>query len=245
MREGALPEPTPFVRRRGILGATNGRSASWNAFSGFFSGVMRIFVDESGHPTVAYGSSPTFSLGAVLFEHVDEAEACNQTVGQLKASLNVAEFHYIDLTPATRKAFLEAVLKHNFGYVVQTFVKKRRKHKNWAENEFFYDRVAAKFAEGIGEFLRIAQVCRLPDSLNAKVVCDKGSDPAFMRAMGEHLLKFKDRRGRSLIEKVSSQRSISNNLVQVADMVLGTVVHPNHGLKSVIQKKKWIELEWP
>jgi hypothetical protein len=206
---------------------------------------MRIIVDESGHPTVAHGSSPTFSLGAVLFERVDEAEACDQTVEQLKAILNVAEFHYVDLTPATRKAFLEAVCKHDFGYIVQTFVKKRRKQGKWDENEFFYGRIASKFAEGVGEFLQIAQACRLPDPLNAKVVCDKGSDPAFLRAMSEHLLKFKDHRGRSVIEKVSSQRSISNNLVQVADMVLGTVVHPNHGHKVTIQRKKWVELEWP
>ena len=208
-------------------------------------GGMRIAVDESGQPTVADGSSPTFSLGAVLVERVEEAEACDQTIEQLKASLNVAEFHYVDLTPATRKAFLETILQHDFGYVVQTFVKKRRKHGKWAENKFFYDRIAAKFAEGIGEFLQIAHACRLPDPLNAKVVCDKGSDLAFMWAMGEHLRKFKDHRGRSLVEKVSSQRSISNNLVQAADMVLGTVVHPNHGHKSIIQRKKWIELEWP
>jgi hypothetical protein len=210
-----------------------------------FSGDMRIFVDESGHPTVAHGSSPTFSLGAVLFERVDEAEECDQTVEQLKAILNVAEFHYVDLTPATRKAFLEAVCKHDFGYIVQTFVKKRRKHGNWAENKFFYDRIAAKFAEGIGEFLQIAHACRLPGPLNAKVVCDKGPDPAFLHAMDEHLRNFKDHRGRSLIEKLSSQRAVSNNLIQVADMVLGATVHPNHGHKGIIQKKQWVEQEWP
>jgi hypothetical protein len=210
-----------------------------------FSGCMRIAVDESGQPTVADGSSPRFSLGAVLFEHVEEAEACEQTVEQLKASLNVAEFHYVDLTQATRKTFLEAILKHDFGYAVQTFIKKRRKHGKWTENEFFYDRIAAKFAEGIGEFLQIAHACRLPDPLNAKVICDKGPDPAFLRAMGEHLRKFKDHRGRPLIEKVSSQRAISNNLIQVVDMILGAIVHPNHGHKVINQKKKWIELEWP
>lgn len=206
---------------------------------------MRIAVDESGQPTVAKGSSPTFSLGAVLFECVEEAEACDRTVEQMKASLNVPEFHYVDLTQATRKAFLETVHKHDFGYVVQTFLKKRRKHGKWDEKEFFYDRIAAKFAESIGEFIRIAHVCRLPAPLNAKVVCDKGSDPEYMRAIGTHLRKFKDERGRSLIEKVSSQRSISNNLIQVADMVLGAVVHPTHGHKIILQQKKWVELEWP
>jgi hypothetical protein len=163
---------------------------------------MRIAVDESGHPTVAEGSSPTFSLGAVLFERVEEAEACDQTIEQLKAGLNVAEFHSIDLTSKTQRVFLETVSKHDFYYVVQTFVKKRRKHGKWNEKAFFYDRIAAKFAESVGEFLQIAQACRLPDQLNAKVVCDKGPDPALMRAMGEYLRKLKDYRGRALVEKV-------------------------------------------
>ncbi|HWY86134.1 MAG TPA: DUF3800 domain-containing protein [Gemmataceae bacterium] len=206
---------------------------------------MRVAVDESGQPTVADGSSPTFSLGAVLFERVEEAEACDQTIEKLKASLNVAEFHYIDLTHATRTAFFDAVNKHDFGYAVQTFLKERRKHGKWDDEKFFYDRIAAKFAESISEFVQIAHVCRHPDPLNAKVVFDKGPAPEFMRAMGEHLRKFKDHRGRSLVEKVSSQRSISNNLIQMADMVLGAVVHPIHGHKIVIQQKKWIELEWP
>ena len=163
---------------------------------------MRIAVDESGQPTVVKGSSPTFSLGAVLFERVEEAEACAQTIEKLKASLNVSEFHYVDLTQATRKALLHGVCRHDFGYVVQTFVKARRKHGKWDEKDFFYDRVTAKFAESLEEFLQIASVCRLPVPLNAKVVCDKGPDPVYMRAMGEHLRRFKDDRGRSLVEKV-------------------------------------------
>jgi hypothetical protein len=31
----------------------------------------------------------------------------------------------------------------------------------------------------------------------------------------------------------------------VVDMILGAIVHPNHGHKVINQKKKWIELEWP
>jgi hypothetical protein len=176
---------------------------------------------------------------------VEEAEACDLTIKRLKASLNVREFHYVDLTQATRKAFFDGVGKHDFYYTVQTFHKARRKHGNWVKKEFFYDRIAAKFAENIKEFLEIAHACRLPDPLNAKVICDKGLDPAYLRAMGEHLRKFKDDGGRSLVEKVSSQRSISNNLIQMADMVLGAVVHPTHGHKAIIERKKWVELEWP
>jgi len=120
---------------------------------------MRIAVDESGHPTVTEGSSPTFSPGAVLFEHTSAAEACDQTVAELNHRLNVTEFHYVDLTTAARTAFLEAIVAHDFGYVVQTFVKSRRKHGLWSDTEFFYDRVASKFAERIEEYLRVAYEC--------------------------------------------------------------------------------------
>src|SRR5437899_320524 len=105
---------------------------------------MRIAVDDSGQPTVAVGSSPTFSLGAVIFEHTVEADACDQTVENLKQALNVKEFHYADLTQATRTAFFRSISNHEFGYVVQTFVKSRRRHGRWNDATFFFERVAEK-----------------------------------------------------------------------------------------------------
>jgi hypothetical protein len=149
---------------------------------------------------------------------------------------------------AIRKAGLSRISGTCAGRVVaaaELFFSRGRSAIGTASNKLFYDRIAAKFAEGVGEFLQIAHACRLPDPLNAKVVCDKGPAPVFLQALGEHLRKIKDHRGTSLSEKVSSQRALSNNLIQMADMVLGAIVHPNHGHTVIVQKKKWVELEWP
>ncbi|WP_020475540.1 DUF3800 domain-containing protein [Zavarzinella formosa] len=206
---------------------------------------MRIYVDESGQPMVVKGSSPTFSLGCVIFESPDEAETCNLAIEELKKTLGVREFHYVNLTSATRRLFLQKVASFKFDYVVQTVIKQRLKHGNWSKKGFFYDRIACKLADELEEYIRIAHACRLTEHLNGKVICDKGPSPEFMRSMGEHFKSFKDEEGRSLIEKVSSQRSESNNLIQLADMIVGAVVHPLHDFRDIIRERKLSELEWP
>src|ERR1019366_2265494 len=188
-------------------------------------------------------SSPTFTLAFALFENVREAEACAQTIAGLKTTLGVREFHWIDLNDARRTSFLNAILQHEFYYLLQTVEKTKLKHRDFRKKAFFYERVAEKMAEAVADFLHLAQGCCLPKPLNMSVVLERNDDADYMRSMGKHLRKIKDAHGRSLVGKVSSRRSIGDNLVQLADMICGALLHPT--FDTLIHKKKWKELRWP
>ena len=205
---------------------------------------MPIFIDESGDSGIGQKSSPTFTLAAVLFETDEGAEACARAVVRLGQELGVREFHFVDLTEANRRNFLQAVREYEFRYVVQTVVKERVVHKKlWRKKAFFYERVAEKLAAGVEEWLRLAQKNRLPKPLNAKIVADRNGDPEYMQALKKHLRIIKDEHGRSLVGKVTSHRSISSPLVQLADMVCGAIRH--RGYEKIIEGKRLQVLEWP
>jgi hypothetical protein len=204
---------------------------------------MPIFGDESGDPGMKPGSSPTFTLALILFESELEAAACEQTIASLKVSLHVDEFRWVNLDDSKRTAFLQTVVQHDFFYVAQTLVKKRLKHRDFRKKAFFYERVAEKSAVQIKDFLLLAQANCLPDPLNLSVVLDRNDDADYMRSMGKHLRSIKDARGKSLIGKVSSRRSHGQNLLQLADMVCGAVLHPP--FDKIVKNKKWQDLTWP
>jgi hypothetical protein len=204
---------------------------------------MPILGDESGDPGMGQHCSPTFTLALTLFETDEEASACEQTITKLRAELGIREFHWVSLTDKERTDFLNAVLKHNFYYVAQTLDKGKVKHRGFRNKAFFYERVAEKMAEGIEDFLRIAQGCCEPKPLDMAVVLDRNGDREYMSSMGKHLKRIKDARGRSLVGKISSHRSISYDLLQLADMVCGAVLH--QPFAKIIKSKKWSELLWP
>jgi hypothetical protein len=74
-------------------------------------------------------------------------------------------------------------------------------------------------------------------------VADRNGDPEYMQALKKHLRTIKDEHGRPLVGKVTSHRSISFPLVQLADMVCGAVRH--RGYEKIIEGKRLQVLEWP
>jgi hypothetical protein len=202
---------------------------------------MRMYIDEAGEVGMAPGSSPTFSLAAVLFETEEESLKCDEAIERLKKDLHVTEFHFADLDQGPREAFLKAVLDFDFVYVIQTVVEDRLRHPDWKRSAFFYNQVADKMAHGVEYYLRIAQECCLPKPLDGKVVIDRNDNPNFIRAVGEKLRRIKDSKGRSLIGKVTAHRSISLNCLQMADMICGAALK----LPKSIQSRQWERLVWP
>jgi hypothetical protein len=202
-----------------------------------------MFGDESGDPGMSPGSSPTFTLALMLFETEQEASACEQTISELRATVGVPYFHWVELDETKRKAFLNGVAKHDFYYVVQTLVKAKVKHRDFSKRTFFYERVAEKMAEGVEDFLDLAQACCSPEALESRVVLAKNGGPAYMRAMGKHLTSIRDAHGKSLVQTPTSRRAFTYGPVQLADMVCGAVLNPP--LDKNIKKKEWKEMSWP
>lgn len=204
---------------------------------------MPVFIDESGDSGMGPKSPRAFSLAAVLFETDEEAAACEEAILALKARLGIREFHFVDLDEWRRREFLQMVSDHEFAYVVQTLRKEGLRHKDWRKKAFFYDRAAERLAEGIREWLDIAQACCDPKPLNAKVVVDRTGDREYMQALGKRLRQVKGGDGKPLVGQVTSHRSVSYSLLQLADMVCGAVLHP--GYEKVILGRRLKVEEWP
>ncbi|MGH9844302.1 MAG: DUF3800 domain-containing protein [Blastocatellia bacterium] len=82
---------------------------------------MLVFIDESGDPGLKtdQGSSRFFTIGLVVFEDHDEAQACDDRITLLKRELGWSEdseFHFKTNSNRVRRAFLEAVAPYNFFY---------------------------------------------------------------------------------------------------------------------------------
>jgi len=91
---------------------------------------MLVFVDEAGDTglKLGHGSSPFFIITLVVFEHDDEAVACDQGISQLRRKLGLSsdfEFHFKETSRRLKKLFFEAVAPYRFFYVSFIIDKKK------------------------------------------------------------------------------------------------------------------------
>ena len=82
---------------------------------------MLVFIDESGDSglKIEGGSSRFFTVGLVVFEDYEEANACDKRIEFLAKEIgwaSVSEFHFKKNSDTVRKAFLQAVAPYQFFY---------------------------------------------------------------------------------------------------------------------------------
>ena len=203
---------------------------------------MFIFGDESGDSGMRTVSSPKFTLAFTMFESSEAVALCEQGIEQLKTDLGVREFHWVHCSGKIRNAFLTFAREQKFRYYVQTTEKAKLVRPEFKRKPFFYDRFCEKVALGLNGYLQQAQDRCAPDHLDARVVLDHNGDRDFITAVKRNLRTIK-RDGRSLIGKVTTRRSIADNLLQLTDMVCGAVLHPPHG--QIIAAQELAYVTWP
>ncbi len=191
---------------------------------------MLVFIDESGDSglEIDKGASRFFTVGLVVFEDHDEAQACDQRIELLKTELRwtpASEFHFKRNSHHVRTAFLRAVAPYNFFYY--GVVIDKDPHKLWREGfktkEAFYQYACGLVFENAK--------ARLNDAI---VVIDESGNDDFRKQLAKHL-RQKMNQDSSIIKKVKMQRSQSNNLLQLADYVAGLIN------RSVSREKKFAE----
>jgi hypothetical protein len=179
---------------------------------------MLLFVDESGDPglKIDAGSSRYFVIALVGFDDHDEALAADDRISLLRNEQGFPanfEFHFNKMKPAFRRMFLEAVAPYNFFYfgIVMDKTKLR-------EREFpFKDSI---YKDACGLLLEYAK----PRLSNAIVVVDGSESKSFRHQLKSYLIRrLKDDSGKSFIKDVRVHDSATNNLLQLADMVVGSV----------------------
>lgn len=176
---------------------------------------MLVFIDESGDTgrKIDRGSSRYFIVVLVLFEEDDEAIACDQRIDLLRKELRLPdgyEFKFQKMRRAHRETFLQAVLPYSFFYFGIIINKDPKKlfGEGFLLKESFYKYACSLVFENAKPHLK-----------NATVVIDGSGSREFKRQLQYYLKRKTD----GVIRKVKVQSSHSNNLIQLADMVAGSV----------------------
>jgi len=184
---------------------------------------MLIFIDESGDTgrKLDHGSSRLFVVAMVVFEEKEEAVACDQRITLLKRELRMPErfeFKFNRLGRKDRENFLKVVLPYSFFYFGVVINKDPRKlyGEGFFVKESFYKYACSLVFQNARPYLK-----------DAIIVIDGSGSRGFKRQLQSYLKK----KTGGLIKKVKLQSSHSNNLIQLADMVVGSV-HRSFGKKQ-------------
>lgn len=208
---------------------------------------MLVFIDESGDSglKVTQGSSRYFTVSLVVFEDHDEAIACDKRIELLKRELgwdSGSEFHFKNNSERVRIAFLKAVVPYNFFYYGIVINKDPVKlyGEGFRNKESFYKYACGLVFENAKEKLR-----------NAIVLVDRSGSLDFRTQLAKYL-KRKVNTGPTSVKKVKMQKSESNNLLQLADYVAGTInrsvtntkKHPDEYRKIIAHREIHVQV-WP
>jgi hypothetical protein len=195
---------------------------------------MLVFIDESGDAgmKLEQGSSRYFTISLVVFEENEEAVACDQRIELLKRELGWqqgSEFHFKNNSDRIRRAFFEAVAPYNFFYygIVLNKDPKKLFGPGFRDKQSFY-----KYACGL-----VFENAK-PKLLDATVVIDASGSLDFKNQLTKYL-RYKLNQQliteSKIIRTVKMQRSLSNNLLQLADYVAGVIN------RSMMNNKKYAD----
>lgn len=208
---------------------------------------MLVFLDESGDSgfKLKKGSSRYFCVALVVFRNLDEASACDKEIDSLRKKLKWLpsfEFHYKNNSNKVRKMFLNSVKKYKFSYY--GFILNKDPVKLWGDGfrdkNSFYKYVCSLIFENARPLLD-----------KVTVIIDKSGNQDFRRQLTHYLKTKINTKDKTYIKKVKMQRSSSNNLLQLADYVVGVlrgkVVNKKNAqfLYKMIAKKEVNVQLWP
>lgn len=205
---------------------------------------MLVFIDDSGDPgfKVGKGSTECFVIAMVIFSDPLEAERTALAIRELKRELRFpddVEFKFFKSSKNVKARFFEKV--RAFDFIVRCIVvKKELIHSNELrsnKNSFY------------AYFIKEALKNSGNEILNAKVRIDGSGDRMFRKSFLTYLRRELMRGGAPIMQNCKLVDSRSNVLIQLADMVAGSInravtdKRPDAKLyKKIIQKK--ITDEW-
>lgn len=203
---------------------------------------MLVFIDDSGDPgfKLDKGSSAVFVIALVIFDDELEAEKTAVAVKELRRSLGFAEheeFKFFKSRSEVREKFLRAVAP--FKFKVRALVVDKKKIYSPLlkrdKNSFYGYMIKTVLKHGL-----------LKD---ARIKIDGSGDRVFRRNFLTYLRKELNSEDRHALEHCKLVDSEGNVLIQMADMIAGTIRRSYDVLKTdgpVLKKiiRKHIEDEW-
>lgn len=189
---------------------------------------MLVLIDESGCPgfELHRGSSPYFALAMVIFFDFIEAEKTSSKIAELRNVLRIKnEFKFSRSHPNVRDAFFNAISNYNF-QVRALFVNKADIKSNYLRQnrDSFYN-----------YFLKVLLDYDAGVLNEASIKIDGRGTRGFVRNLTSYL---RTQISGVKIKKIKFVNSHQDNLIQLADMVVGAVARANH----LPTKDKWFKI---
>ena len=177
---------------------------------------MLVFVDESGDPGMRQkrGSSSLFIITAVIFLDNEDADACDHKISELRQKYFGSartEFKFNKCCYDHRIAFLEGVAGQEFLYLAFVLNKSQLFGPGFQNKDSFYKYTSKLLFENARPYLS-----------NATIVIDQSGNRKFRQQLQSYLRR-KINTEEETIRRVKTEASHSNNLLQLADMVCGSV----------------------
>lgn len=180
---------------------------------------MLVFIDESGDAGFKFdkGSSTHFVVALVLFANKDEALKTDNHISEIRKQLNLRsdfEFHFHKLRKRFSEHFFIEIKEFDFQYFGIVIDKTQIDASQFHSSQSFYNFACELVCQKAKDYL-----------LQATIVIDGEKSREFKAKLGNYLKRNVNDKDSGIfhIKKVKMQDSAKNNLLQLADMICGTI----------------------
>ncbi len=191
---------------------------------------MLVLIDESGCPgfKLTKGSTPFFVVGMVIFKDFSQAEAASKAITDLRQTLSVnPEFKFSKTHPTVKDKFFDELCQYDFevrALVVDKSNIYSQKLRN--DTDSFYNYFVKMLMQYDDDALQ-----------NASIKIDGSGDKEFKKALTAYL---RQRIGEYKIKKFKFTDSRKDNLIQLADMVVGAVARSYSDTRK--DANRWLDV---
>ena len=205
---------------------------------------MIIFIDDSGDPgfKIQKGSTQHFAIAMIIFDDPLEAEKTAVAIKDLRRSLGFpddVEFKFFNSSSRVKEQFLKTINQFQFRIRVLVVDKNDIKSDELKKNKnSFY-----------AYFIKMALKHNGGSIIDARIKIDGSGDRAFRKNFLAYLRRELNSQGNKVIKNSKLVDSQGNVLIQMADMIAGSIRRSydlgkkdNAVYKELI--KKHIEDEW-
>lgn len=174
---------------------------------------MLVLIDESGCPgfKLKRGSTPFFVVSMVVFSDFLQAQEASDAIAALRKTLSVnPEFKFSKTRPMIKDKFFEEICRYDFS-VRALVVDKSKLYSPQlrSDTSSFYNYFVKSLMQYDNNLL-----------LNASIKIDGSGDKEFKKSLSTYL---RQALGQQKIKKFKFIDSQSDNLIQLADMVVGAI----------------------
>lgn len=183
-----------------------------------YNQFMLVFIDDSGDPgfKVEKGSSPVFVITCVIFDDELEAERTAVVIKELRRKLKKSdnfEFKFNKANRELRLKFLEHIahLRFRIRAIVFEKSKVKRSELKTSKRSFYNYAIKMVLKHNFGTIKE------------AKIRLDGHGDRIYKREVIRYLRKELNNRENKVFQKLQFVDSKSNVLIQLADMIAGSI----------------------